>query len=1116
MRNLLTSTLFKKIFIIGSVCLLFALWGATYVQIETFRKNYIESLTLTSKGILFGFEQRLLTALVWDGDFVEVSKENRTYFLEFFSSGVFVNVLTQIGVLDTAGQIITHTSSEKIDQQLPHALFKQLNPQEIVTVKTGNSYDTYLPFVYQDKLHGYFVVGFTEALVEEGIQKIVRNSVLITIIVLLIAGIIFAISISRFITSPLNAIVQKIHYITASGDLSTQIKVHSQDEIQELADHFNQMTIELVKKEDILKAKNKELKRLDLLKDEFLANTSHELRTPLNGIIGLGESLLGGIGGTLTEEQRYNLTLIVQGGIRLSHLINDILDFSKMKHQNLHLQLETVDIYSVTEIVIALLRPLVEQKDLQLINNVSETLPLVVADANRLRQVLLNLTGNAIKFTEQGHITVTALEQEQFIQISVADTGIGIPKEKQTRIFESFEQADGSINKIYGGTGLGLSIAKSFITMHGGTIEVESAEGQGSTFSFTIPVAQDQTEENLRSLQDEDSSVITHHAQQSISNLETEHFVKATQSPPTTVHFEQPTILIVDDEPVNIQVLKNFLTLNQYQTISALDGFQALEMIEAQKPDLVLLDLMMPRLSGYQVCERIRKNHSITSLPIIILTAKNQPEDLVEGLHCGANDYLPKPFNKDELLARVRTHLALSQVHLALIAAKSRLELILASTKELAASRIKRACIEEVSNAILRQISSQPSEVRFAYWEEGDEQRYVAFKGNAQLNGKEFTYLSHVEKVESFLGTDRLIVLEDGSAFSQLTHCSFRDHQLRIPIWQRDQLLGYIEIEGIAEKDIKQEYLEFVDTLSQSLAITLENLSFMHDLEFKVDQKTEQVKQMFQELEQQHEQLKMAQSQLVQSEKMASLGTLVAGVAHEINNPSNFTQAGAQNMERHLKGLEEFIQELVEDDRKAEVERVFAPKFKPLYSNLKAILEGAHRISAIVKNLRTFSRVESSEQRETDIVESIQSTLNLVEPSYREHVEFVCSFEERARLICWPSQLNQVFMNILVNGCQAIVQKKKQQDSKDVGIITIQTFIQKGSFGIRFQDTGSGIPEDVCNRIFDPFFTTKETGEGTGLGLSISYSIIEKHQGSIQVESIEGEGSTFTIMLPLS
>ncbi len=454
----------------------------------------------------------------------------------------------------------------------------------------------------------------------------------------------------------------------------------------------------------------------------------------------------------------------------------------------------------------------------------------------------------------------------------------------------------------------------------------------------------------------------------------------------------------------------------------------------------------------------------------------------------------------------------------ALAQANSRLVSLLVSTKELATSRVKKSCIEEVSKAILGQISGKQSfAVQFAYWEEeGNEQRYVTFQGEINLNGKDtFVQFDRVDVVDSLLETSQLIRQNDESPLSSLKHCSFHNKKLCAPIWYRNQLLSYIEVEGVREKDIKIEFLEFVDTLSQSLGITLENLSFTHNLEFKVAQQTEHIKKVLEELEQQHEQLKMTQSQLVQSEKMASLGTLVAGVAHEINNPSNFTQAGAQNMERHLKRLEEFIQELVEDDKKDEIERVFAPKFQPLYNNLRAVLEGSQRISAIVKNLRTFSRVEDTEQKHVDIVENIQSTLNLIEPSYREFIQFVCSFEERISLACWPSQLNQVFMNVIVNGCQSIVTKQKQQNDRTLGTITIRTFIEDHAFGISFQDTGIGIPENIRNKIFDPFFTTKKTGEGTGLGLSISYRIIEKHKGSIHIESVEGAGCTFTIMLPI-
>lgn len=230
-----------------------------------------------------------------------------------------------------------------------------------------------------------------------------------------------------------------------------------------------------------------DLRRINQLKTQFLANTSHELRTPLQGIIGLAEGLL-----ERTEEpqHRKHLSLIVAGGHRLNNMVSDILAFSRLRHANIELQRTAVDLRGLTELVLDLCRPLASSKTLRLINSVPEDLPPVHGDENRLQQILFNLVGNAIKFTERGHVKVSARpESDEYIRIWVEDTGIGIPNDKQQLIFEPFEQVDASASRHHTGGGLGLSIARELVELHGGQLWVHSAGGLGSIFYFTLPIA---------------------------------------------------------------------------------------------------------------------------------------------------------------------------------------------------------------------------------------------------------------------------------------------------------------------------------------------------------------------------------------------------------------------------------------------------------------------------------------------------------------------------------------------------------------------------------------------------------------------------------------------------
>ncbi|OGF67211.1 MAG: hypothetical protein A2Y62_11830 [Candidatus Fischerbacteria bacterium RBG_13_37_8] len=400
---------------------------------------------------------------------------------------------------------------------------------------------------------------------------------------------------------------------------------------------------------------NERLRQIDKLKDEFLANTSHELRTPLTGIIGIVESLLDGAAGAVSATLRSNLSLIASSGRRLARLVDDILDFSKLKTKNIELNKKPVDMKSLTDVVFLNSKPLIKDKAVQLKNDIPEGMPFVEGDEDRLQQIMFNLVGNAIKFTHTGIISVSAGKSDHMVEISVTDSGIGIPAEKLTDIFKSFEQVDASTAREYGGTGLGLAITKQLVELHGGSIQVESEPGKGSRFSFTVPVSSAAAEEIApESEQLEPVSKV---------QLDTE----AEQIADVIVKSDgKLKILVVDDEPVNLQVLINQLSLQNYTVITAVNGMEALDLFsKGLQPDIVLLDIMMPKMTGYEVCLKIRESYPYYELPVIMLTAKNQVGDLIEGFASGANDYIAKPFSKSELIARIKTHLNLAKINIA-------------------------------------------------------------------------------------------------------------------------------------------------------------------------------------------------------------------------------------------------------------------------------------------------------------------------------------------------------------------------------------------------------------------------------------------------------------------
>jgi len=432
------------------------------------------------------------------------------------------------------------------------------------------------------------------------------------------------------------------------GDLDVSVSVLYSDEIGRMTHTFNGMV--------------DSIKQADSLKDEFLANTSHELRTPLNGIIGLTESMLAGATGPITAVQAQNLDLIAISGRRLTNLVNDLLDFSKLKHEELELYQRPTDIRAITDLVLMISMPLAQDKELALFNNVPDDFPFACADEDRLQQILHNLIGNAVKFTEAGEIEVSARPFGEFIEVWVRDTGIGIDKAQQDSIFKPFEQVNSSIARTHGGTGLGLSITKKIVEMHGGQLYVESKIGVGTTFRFTLPRCSEEEIEMEKAvrpatgLMSRPISIV----QNSIQRKYKHHAL----TPASTAANDDITLLVVDDEPINLQVLVNYLEPQGYRVMTAASGQEALDMImDGLLPDLIILDVMMPHMTGYEVCERIRAEHPVQKMPIIMLTARNQVVDLMRGFAAGANDYLTKPFSQEELLTRIRSHMQLAQTN---------------------------------------------------------------------------------------------------------------------------------------------------------------------------------------------------------------------------------------------------------------------------------------------------------------------------------------------------------------------------------------------------------------------------------------------------------------------
>ncbi|MFS0840063.1 two-component regulator propeller domain-containing protein [Paenibacillus sp. 1P03SA] len=398
---------------------------------------------------------------------------------------------------------------------------------------------------------------------------------------------------------------------------------------------------------------NSELTKLDQLKDEFLEKTSHELRTPLQGIIGMSESLLD-YGQKMEKDDltTANLSLILRSAQRLSHLVEEVMDLSKIKHEQMTLQLEPTSMKWIADTVVSFAVPLLKQKPVKLLNRLPEDLPLVMGDGDRLQQVMYNLIGNAIKFTEEGRIEVSAAVRGAYLDISVTDTGPGIPEGSLPAIFDAFEQDRHSGLIPSDGLGLGLAISKELIALHGGDLRVSSVLGEGSVFTFSIPLY-------AGSVPVQAETACGQENPPEINPLDFKGESLEILLPAETG--DRASLLLVDDEPVILQVLINHLS-PLYNLTLATDGEQALSRIESSRFDLVLLDVVLPSKSGYDVCKKIREQFTLHELPVILISAKGMAADMAAGYEAGANDYVTKPFTRQELLSRIDAHLQLKKM----------------------------------------------------------------------------------------------------------------------------------------------------------------------------------------------------------------------------------------------------------------------------------------------------------------------------------------------------------------------------------------------------------------------------------------------------------------------
>lgn len=419
----------------------------------------------------------------------------------------------------------------------------------------------------------------------------------------------------------------------------------------------------------IMHANTKELattlQRMNDHKDQFLANTSHEFKNPLHSILNMSQSVLKRERHLLQERSIKELETVFSVGRRMTLILNDLIDVMSLREGNPRIQKRVIFIQPIVTGVLDMLQLSAEVKSVKIANQIPEDFPPVNADENRVVQIVFNLLHNAVKYTNDGVISIQAFVKDGRAYIVIADTGIGMDENMLKRLFRPYEQASTSETMIDGGFGLGLSISKQLVELHGGTLVVSSVLGEGSKFTFSL---------RLAGLGAEEENDVTNSFEplplqsMPIQEIASSVYMEKVKIPPSKnqttlieMNRERPILLVVDDDPVNLQVLEAILPPDEYDLTMVTSGKEALAVLDTKEWDLIISDIMMPQMSGYELTRMIRERYTLTELPVLLLTARSQPKDIQSGFIAGANDYVTKPVEAIEIKSRIEALATIKQ-----------------------------------------------------------------------------------------------------------------------------------------------------------------------------------------------------------------------------------------------------------------------------------------------------------------------------------------------------------------------------------------------------------------------------------------------------------------------
>ena len=818
------------------------------------------------------------------------------------------------------------------------------------------------------------------------------------------------------------------------------------------------------------------LAKIDRAKTAFFSNVSHEFRTPLTLMLGPLEEILAASGPADGDIVKSHVELAHRNGVRLLRLVNSLLDFSRIEAGRVQACFVPTDLAAFSAEIASSFRSAMEKAGLELTIR-SRPLPEpIYLDRDMWEKILLNLLSNAFKFTFGGGVTVDVgpSADGSFAELRVRDTGIGVPEEELPRLFERFHRIEGAQGRTFEGSGIGLALVQELVKLHGGTITAESMLGIGTTFIIQLAFGTEHLpHEHVRS-----PATLTHSSYAAAFVEEALHWLPkpidiAVEAGTTaliglsdTVQGSGMRVLLADDNVDMREYIRRLLEGQGYTVEAAGDGEAALTAARANGPDLILSDVMMPRLDGFGLLRAIRGEAALASTPVILLSARAGEEAKIEGLGAGADDYLIKPFAARELLARVSANIQMA--------------------------RMRREAARDVMRSEQRflmthdRLSVALSSGAIAVFDLDIEARHAIVLGP-------LTQFFGVSEDEAAKGLP-LQVFADGidpADRKRVLAAIGRSIKTGEPSEIEYRLIGgdmprRVVARG-GPRTLPDGSTRFIGALID-ISREKETEDALQLLNARLEERvaTEVAERM------------KAEDALRQAQKMEAVGQLTGGVAHDFNNLLTIIIGGLDTIRRN------------------------GPKDNArLTRAIDIATQGAQRAATLTARLLAFSRRQPLEPTPLDLNIVVRDSTELLHRTLGENIELEGVLAPRL----WPvevdqNQLENAILNLAVNARDAMPDGGKltietANTTLDASYAATDSEVVPGQYAVvSITDSGGGMPKEVIERVFEPFYTTKEAGKGTGLGLSMVYGFVKQSGGHITLYSKEGHGTTVKLYFP--